>query len=104
MSLDLFVDIDLGRESTHFFELGTVNNDFLTVDVVVVLLLQSLGNLVAGDGTKKMAIFTNLGNQADNFLVDSSLQSFGILAEFLFFESALADVLSVDFACWRIRS
>ena len=86
LGFDVLVDVNLSGESADLFEFCTIHNNLLAVDVVVVLLLQGLSNLVAGDGAEKVAVLTDLGDKADALLVDSSLQGFGIIAEFLLFE------------------
>ena len=93
LSLNLFVEIDGGGEGTDFLQFGTVDHDFLTVDFVVVLLFQSLGNLLGSDGAEEVAILTHFGSKVDSLLVDGSLHGESLIAEFLFLTSALADVL-----------
>ena len=101
LSLNLFVEIDGGGEGTDFLQFGTVDHDFLTVDFVVVLLFQSLGNLLGSDGAEEVAILTHFGSEVDSLLVDGSLHGESLIAEFLFLTSALADVLGQNFAVAR---
>ena len=64
LGFDVLVDVNLSGESADLFEFCTIHNNLLAVDVVVVLLLQGLSNLVAGDGAEEVAVLTDLGDKA----------------------------------------
>ena len=96
-SLDVTVDVNKSIVGTDLLNLGAVNNNLLAINVIVVLSLQSIGNLNVVDRTEQLAVFTDLSGDANALAVEGSLKSLGILAELFLFESALTQCLFVHF-------
>ena len=82
---DLLMDIDNGGIVAYFFNLGTIHNNFFAVDVVVMLLLEGIGNLDVVHCTEEPTLFADLGGDADTLSVEGGFQSFSILADFFLF-------------------
>ena len=92
--LNLLVDIDFGGIVAN--SLDSLDGNVLTVDVVVVLLLESLGNHDVVDTTEELTVLTNFDDDLHSLAVEGSLLGLGVLAEGFLLVGALTQVLGVD--------